>query len=691
MKTMTINNKFIVAFFLLLFAISGYSQSDSIPNFAVFGKGKVKDNKILLKWMVNDPILWKKSLTNGYKIQRTTITKDGNPIMRDETVTLHEKLVPLPLNDWRPIATKDTIAMVVAQAIYGKQFQVAPPKKGISEIMLLNEQNEQRYAFAIMAAEQSFEATKAAGWGIEDSTAKPNEKYVYTITLLGLEKSIPNATIYIGLGDKFGNAGPQNIEAMFGNQTVMVIWEYKLQKEQFSCYNIERSEDGVKYVKLNKTPIYSWETKSSVVTYSDKLAENNKTYYYRIRGIDVFGEISEPSKAISGQGADILEYSPQIIAKSTSKEDEVDLEWQFPNEGESKIKEFQILKSDTQDGIFELVKDKILPITRKDKIKTPLKPSNYFIVKAVAPNGSSRSSFSALVQVIDSIAPMPPLEVQGEIDTLGVVKLKWKKNIEPDMYGYKVFRGYFKDKEFSQLTKLVLLPNSFKDTIDMKALNRTVYYKIMAIDKRYNESLFSKIIEIKKLDKIAPSAPVISDYEIGEGNINIKFFQSSSDDVKKHILYRKNDSESKWKPIYEFADKKILEYIDKDVTSDKKQYYTIMAVDETGNESQPSEPLIVNPLPKLVKQAIKNFGFLVDRKNKNIELFWSSKEKKISEYQLFKRKKDATYTLYRIFEPQDKVRFVDEVLSPGNIYQYAVKCFFEDGTSSKIEEITVEY
>ncbi len=61
------------------------------------------------------------------------------------------------------------------------------------------------------------------------------------------------------------------------------------------------------------------------------------------------------------------------------------------------------------------------------------------------------------------------------------------------------------------------------------------------------------------------------------------------------------------------------------------------------------------------------------------------------EYQLYKRKKDGIYSLYRIFEFKEKIRFVDEVLSPGNVYQYAVKAIFENGTGSKIEEITVEY
>lgn len=678
---------------LLLFVFSTVkAQNDTIAlPFGVYGKGKVKNNKILLKWAVNDPVLWRKSLTTGYRVLRTTVTKDGVPIMKDETIVLYEKLVPLPLKDWEPFAKNDTIALVVAQAIYGEDFEVTQPKKGVAAMMMVTEKNQQRYAFAMMAAEQSFTATKAAGWGIEDETAKPNEKYVYSISLLGLQNPIPAATIYIGLGDKEDTTVPQNLDAIFGNQTVMVIWEYRAQKSLFSSYNIERSADGINFKKLNKTPIFSWNSKSSVITYSDKLTENNKSYSYRIKGIDAFGEQSQPSNIVTGKGTDILEFSPQIVAKSAISNDEVNLEWEFPKEGENKITEFQILKADSEAGNFEIVSEKIPPTTRKQVVKTVLKPSNYFMVKAISFNGAFRSSFPALVQPIDSIPPMPPVGLKGEIDSTGVVKLRWDKNKEIDMYGYKVFRGNTVKEEFGQLTNLVLLDNNFKDKVDLKMLDHKVYYKLIALDQRYNESKFSQILEISKPDKIPPSVPVISDYEIEEKFIKIKFIQSGSDDVKKHVLFRRSDKEKKWSAIFEFDNKKISEFKDENLDSDNTYYYTLIATDESGNESQPAEPLIINPLPKIVKPAIKNFGSFVDRNNKNIEVFWSSKEKKIVEYQLYKRKKDGIYSLYRIFEFKEKIRFVDEVLSPGNVYQYAVKAIFENGTGSKIEEITVEY
>ncbi|QYS89502.1 hypothetical protein [Flavobacterium davisii] len=136
----------------------------------------------------------------------------------------------------------------------------------------------------------------------------------------------------------------------------MLFWDFGAQKELFSCYNIERSTDGKTFYKLNNVPVFPTISKSTYTTFTDNLPENNTRYYYRIRGIDTFGYLSEPSKVVSGMGADFLEFSPQITAKAALDDETVNLEWDFPQEGEEKIKGFNILQADHDNGPFEIVK-----------------------------------------------------------------------------------------------------------------------------------------------------------------------------------------------------------------------------------------------------------------------------------------------------------------------------------------------
>ncbi|OWP85264.1 hypothetical protein BWK59_01105 [Flavobacterium davisii] len=683
----------IVLFTMLLIYSYTIGQVDTtIVKPAIFGKAKIIDNKILLKWNVNDPYYWKKSLKNGYKLQRVTVLRDGKPINKDEVVILKETLKPLPLAQWEPLVKQDSLAAVLAQAIYGEDFETSTQEKGLAKMMMLNDQNQQRYAFSMLAAEQSFLATKAAGWGFEDTTAKINEKYVYTITLLGVkEDEVAHGSIYIGLADKNDTTPPVTPEAIFGNQTVMLFWDFGAQKELFSCYNIERSTDGKTFYKLNNVPVFPTISKSTYTTFTDNLPENNTRYYYRIRGIDTFGYLSEPSKVVSGMGADFLEFSPQITAKAALDDETVNLEWDFPQEGEEKIKGFNILQADHDNGSFEIVKKEVAATTRKLVFKAKLKPSNYFKIQAIAKKGGFRESYAMLVQPIDSIPPIAPVGLEGVIDSVGIVKLKWKNNTEPDLYGYKVFRSYDKTGMYVELSSKVLHKTSYQDTITMKSLNRKVFYKLKALDIRYNESSFSTAFEIIKKDKIAPSIPVLSNYEIEEKKIKIYFLQSQSEDVKKHSLYRRREDQKEWKVIFETTDQEIDFYEDKTVEEKRKYYYAMTATDQDGNETAPSEPLILETIPTVLRPGITTFSGMADPNSKAIELYWNAKSNDIEEYHLYKRINESQNVLFKILPPNKKNQFIDTTLHVGNVYYYNIRAVFKDGSLSAFKEVKVVY
>ncbi len=666
------------------------AQQDSLT-YKIEAVSKVKDNQIYLKWMINDPVLWKHALTQGYQLSRTTILRDKEPLGYTEEVVLEEKILPLPLAQWEPIAAQDSIAFVVAQGIYGEEFEVIPNSNSFMDLMMLSEENEQRYAFTLMAMEQSFAATQAAGYGYIDTTAKPNEKYVYTISLLNDQQPpVQKAIVYTGLQNAQDNTPPEMPHGIFGNETVLLVWDHKIQKHLYSAYNIERSLDGQNFKRINPQPIYSWDSRTSAITYQDTLINNTQIYHYRIKGIDAFGEESLPSKVFSGSGIEILEYSPNITDREIKDDQNVRIGWEFPKEAEDKIQEFQILQGTQEDGFFEVVKEKIPPDQRSTWVQTELKASNYFKVKALNADGQFRSSFPTLVQPIDSIPPLPPIELKGEIDTLGIVKLRWKANTEEDLYGYKVFKSNNPDAEFTQLTTMVWKKNEYQDSLALNMLQDKVYYKFIALDQRYNESDFSEVLSLEVPDTAPPSRAVFSDYSVSEEGISLSFIQSTSPDIQKHEIYRRSESETDWSMIHSFEDAQ-TEFLDTKVEEKVKYYYTLVAIDDKGNESPPSDPLIIRALAPMLSKAIKNFDFKVDRQNRNVEMWWDSNEKNIIEFQLYKRKKGEQYILYRMFEGNSNKRFVDQMVKPGNIYEYSIRALFKEGTLSEFKTIEVQY
>src|SRR5690606_25840095 len=159
--------------------------------------------------------------------------------------------------------------------------------------------------------------------------------------------------------------------------------------------------------------------------------------------------------------------------------------------------------------------------------------------------------------------------------------------------GYRVYRANDIDEEFSQITRSIVREPNYNDTVQIRNLNKKVFYKIKAEDFRYNLSGFSEVIVVEKPDLVPPSPPVISNYEIIDEGIRISWTISSSDDTVKHIIFKKeieNDDEL-WQRISEIEISENPVFIDPEIKLGTSYSYTILAQDASGNESAPANPL----------------------------------------------------------------------------------------------------
>jgi hypothetical protein len=64
------------------------------------------------------------------------------------------------------------------------------------------------------------------------------------------------------------------------------------------------------------------------------------------------------------------------------------------------------------------------------------------------------------------------------VDSTGRVVLHGEPNTEKDLYGYRVYRANFLSEEFSQVTVGPVPDTVFTDTINVRTLTRSVYYKV---------------------------------------------------------------------------------------------------------------------------------------------------------------------------------------------------------------------
>jgi len=652
---------------------------------------RVQKDGILLRWAVTDAMAWKKLNKYGYLVERFTIARNNKTLSSPEKVVLADQIKPEPLASWETIIDNNENAAIIAQALYGEDFSVTGTDN-VQSIINLSEETEQRFTFALYTADKDFEIAKKAGLGFEDTSIKENEKYLYRIS-----SNVPTKELDIVYGGVF--IDPKEVEllpkpmdfiANFTDNSTMLSWNFNILAHAYGSYYLERSEDKKIFKRITDKPYTSLNqenTNNNKIFYVDSIA-NNREYSYRIQGISVFGELGPYSEIVSGKAKSLLKYVPHLTVQEFKDDTTVNLIWEFPEEGNEEITGFELNRSDKEDNNYVTVIKNISPKTR-NVIYNKLSPSNYFTITAVGKQGSSRTSFPMLVQPVDSIPPSKPVGLKGTIDSLGVVKISWDSNNEKDLLGYRIYKAYNATEEYSQLTVSPNENNTFEDKVILKTLNSKVYYKVIAVDYRYNMSEFSEPLVLKKPDIIPPASPVFSKYEIKEGAVFLEWFSSQSEDVALHQLYRQQNDQKDWKLVFETKNKE-EQFQDKSVEEGYTYAYAIFAKDESGLQSNPSPNLSTFVPFYGVMEGIKGFFAQPNKTSNTIDLSWNYSNPLVDSFEIYKASEKDPLQLIQIVGGKTR-QLADPTITINTNYKYGIRAVFKDGRMSKMDFYTVKF
>ncbi|WP_235015808.1 hypothetical protein [Aquimarina sp. AU58] len=669
-----------------------YAQ-DSIPSVKVISR--IDDDKIMLRWAASNPQTWQKANAYGYTIERFTIKRNGVKLPHPEKKILTSTpILPNPLETWESFIETNDYAAIIAQALYGEDFEAGNMQEGnFARIVNKAKEIEQRFAFALLAADMDFEIAKKAGLGFEDTTVNEGEVYFYSVKTAIPEGIlvVESGTVYADFSKKSELPTPIDLIAVGQEKSILLTWEYEMFKTVFTSYFVERSDDGTDFKRLGDTPLVNMNGKPGTprrMYYADTLSQNNKTYHYRVVGISPFGKQSPPSEIVTGQGIKKLEVTPHISKTEFDASGAIQVYWDFEKAAEPEITGFELNWASQEKGPYTVVKKNIQPHDRQTTFNE-VDPSNYFTISAIGKNNQKTTSFAAFAQTIDSIPPLSPVGLRGTVDTLGVVKLQWTANTERDILGYRIFKGNLEKEELVQITVSPVLKTTYTDTVQVKSLNKKVFYQVTAVDRRYNMSKYSEKITLKKPDIVPPSSPIFSTYEVKEDGVYLYWINSSSNDVSGHRLYRKHIAEANkgWKLI--FKTDTITSYTDANAKSGEHYQYAIFAIDESGLQSSPSTPLTITMQRNAPQQVVKNFKGVVDRLVEKIDLSWKITGEQVSEVWIYKNVKSSMPVLWKQL-PTSITRITDTHVSPNTEYTYLLKAILKKGYST-LETVNITY
>lgn len=656
----------ILSLTILLLSLGLQAQQDTIR---LHVRSDVSTHSIRLRWATDSPEAWYFTNRKGVTIERYTLVRDGKVLDTPEKKVLTPvPLKPPALNVWQRIALEDSYAAIIAQALYGKEFEISGGRKGVGEMIALSQEQEQRYAMALYAADLSFPAALFAGWGYEDLTALKGERYLYRIIPVGdkTKKHLETASAYLSLDDYEPLPQPLELDALFGNASVLLTWNYQLLLSHYNTYYVERSDDGKRFVRLNDTPLLNI-TESDRIFYTDSI-QNNKTYYYRVIGLTPFGEEGPASDTISGMGKEKLIYIPHIVRVVPHDNGSVGVEWDFNEVGDKDMRCFELQRSDSDKGPFEPVVKEIAPGKRSVVYSQPL-PENYLRIAAIPKEGEPTYSFPYLVQMADSIPPAIPEGLLGEVDSLGVVRLVWKENTEPDLLGYRLYRGQTKGEELIPLNDVAIRDNAFTDTLSLENLNARVYYAVTALDRRYNQSGQSEVLTLQKPLKVKPAPPYLSTCEADDLCVRLVWIPGRDEAVTAYSILRTESQVEEWQEIARVEDASICSYADSTVLDQVTYRYQVCSVNQSGLVSDPSPARSVVANGKANVSLIKKFeGKRTDR---GILLKWELTSRDIRSISVYRKEPEASFYLWREMDSWAN-ETLDEKAMRNTVYEYMV-------------------
>lgn len=636
-------------------------------------RAETGENKALIRWAPTDAKAWKLLNKYGVRLERLTVVRGKQVLDTPEKIIIAECLKPEESEAFKQIAEKYSYGAIIAQAIFGSKFEVSGSGQyDVATVIALGQELQQRYVFSLYAADLCFAAAVVAGWGWEDTTACDDERYLYKVIPLvpAKEMKIAEGSLFVDMGKKIDLSKPLDFRGKFTDSNVLLSWNYRTMERLYNAYIPERSTDCIHFTPITETPITQMESAATPnkdeITYSDSI-QNGITYYYRVAGITPFGSKGIYSDTISGIGITELQDPPFITKAIPNNDGGAEIEWGFDAVNESLINDFMLERSDDDKDNYQPFVTEIKKTERRITVKN-IRPTNYFKITANSVTGKKLRSFSALVQAIDTIPPAIPTGLVAKADTSGVVHLSWQPNKDADIFGYRIYRGQTADEELVPVNDVAIKEVAFTDTVNLRSLNSKIYYAIAALDERYNQSVLSPAIEVKKPERIPPTPPFIRQIEVINGKNILHWVSGQEPTLAGYEVYKKSGQNGTFELIASVQGKDVYQYEDTQVENNRTYIYQVKSRTEGNLFSSPSPNYQVKAVNKTEGKKAKA-EFVLTPSGSHIRINWKTGATDVKSVQLYKRTGSGAIQMFMdALDPSGEL--TDKEVLPDTTYQY---------------------
>ncbi|XOV68566.1 MAG: fibronectin type III domain-containing protein [Fluviicola sp.] len=585
----------------------------------------------------------------------------------------------------------------------GKQWTIAPVKERfdalnrtdslgdrtatlLEPILSPLEEAAQNFAFGSVLIENVVHPhfQIALGNFIADDSYDRKKRYVYKIEI---EKSEP-LFAYIDPSKETAFTKPVVELELDQRKTVVCSWNLSTLRNESFGFDVEHSISDTKHaVRLFEEPYLPFKSEFEInedeVEIRHEDPEKGKMHYYRVIGRDAFGASANASdwKGIYVPNRiDVYPTIDSVEAKGQSRIVHVHMN----SENYSGIERIQLLRSTERDGGFEIIDNiSFEKVKSRKQIQmisevSALSGDAYYYKAALLNKDDTVYSQPFYFFTLDQEAPFSPNGLEIEIDSNGIALLTWNELEDPDLLGYRVFRGNSIREEFVERTNVLSLQTSWTDTLALDNLTSEVYYYIQGVDANYNQGAHSDTVMGLKPDTIPPVAGLIRKISMVDAGIVLEITPSSSADAVSNVLFRGTAS------LGEVGE----EYLDTNLVPGQFYEYHIETIDRSDNRalskkvSQKYEP----GFREAPKGSIRS-----DFQENFIEIEYELPQLDIYSVQIYRCKKGDASRLWKTVHDVTKTKVLDRSIRIGEAYVYKVKYITEEGIHSLPLELETSF
>jgi uncharacterized protein len=669
-----------IKIYLLFLGIFSKGLLNAQNSFAFHSKVCVKKEKVLIR--LSPKALKDFELFKKYSLRVERFLKSD--VSMSKPILLFDHLKPYKDEDtvaWGKFLKVDkNSAAFIYQYIYPNEDQIERIKQNKND-----QEKKQLFNMAMLSCDFSADVAKACGLLITDSTINENTSYTYRFSTYNGDdsKRIWLFNIDVNTSDLSKDPTIKGFVAKQKKKEVILKFNPNNYPNYFSGYYIEKSIDNSVFEKINKAPfVVFFEKNSNVfeeILHHDTAIAPNKTYYYRIRGINVFGEASEPSNVVEVKTYRVLHSSPHIDSIQPLMNKMVYLHWQMNDSKETAlIKNYILTRADKESGIYRSIYQSKEVMQFIDKEPKPL---NYYKVLALTEYGDTLKSYSRMVVFSDTLAPEIPKGLKAIVDKKGNVIVTWNKNKESDMKGYRLFAANALYEEFVPLSEKFITDTFYKEQLPLNNLAHYKYYTLLATDKVYNSSRTTEPYKLRRPDTIAPVKPLITSVKPKQNGILLSFSPSKSEDVAFHVLKRQGLKDTVQVRLFQFpaSDTLTTSFVDTTAELGQTYYYRLSVSDEDNNVAVSAPYYIIYETG--FRSSVKGLSAKADIEKRNISLTWKPYSEETEKYVLYRASEKEPYTIIQTLAP-NQIGFTDKELNIGNVYFYRIKAVLKNGAES---------